>query len=81
MLEKEGQRLRPSFRILRHRFVVIKKFGFLQGFTGGWQKRVCAFNGFLKLLMLQYMDFCVEVEGKKRCVIPYKVSLIILYTV
>ena len=48
---------------------------------GKRQKRVCAFNGCLKLLVLQYMDSCVEVEGKKRWVIPYKVSLVIPYTV
>ena len=46
-----------------------------------WQKRVCAFNGCLKLLVLKSMDFCVEVEEKKRWVIPYKVSLVIPYTV
>ena len=46
MLEKEGQRLRPSFRILRHRLVVIKKFGFLQSFTGGVaEKGVCFERG------------------------------------
>ena len=48
---------------------------------GERQKRVYAFNGCLKLLVLQYMDSCVELEGKKRWVIPYKVSLDIPYTV
>ena len=48
---------------------------------GERQKRVCAFHRCLKLLVLQYIDSCVEVEGKKRWVIPYKVSLIIPYTV
>ena len=48
---------------------------------GERQKRVCAFKGCLKLLVLQYMDFCVELEWKKRWVIPYKVSLVIPYTV
>ena len=57
MLEKEGQRLRPSFRILRHRFVVIKKFGFLQGFTGGWQKRVCVLNEMLKIVSATVYGF------------------------
>ena len=28
-------------RILRHRLVIIKKFGFLQGFTGGRDRRGC----------------------------------------
>lgn len=67
------------------RFVIvgtIKKVGFLQGFTGGSGRRGCVLSmRCLKLLVLQYMDSCVEVEGKKRWVIPYKVSLVILYTV
>ena len=55
----------------------IKKLDFFKASPGGeTEESVC-----LKLLVLQYMDSCVKLEGKKRWVIPYKVSLVIPYTV
>jgi len=66
------------------RFVIvgtIKKLDFCKASPGEETEEGVCFHGCLKLLVLQYMDSCVEVEGKKRWVIPYKVSLVIPYTV
>ena len=68
-------------KILRHRLVVIKSLDFFKASPGEETEEGVCFHGCLKLLVLQYMDSCVKLEGKKRWVIPYKVSLIIPYTV
>ena len=44
-------------RILRHHFLIIKVFGFLQGFTGEEIEEVCAFNEVLKTVGATLVGF------------------------
>ena len=54
-------------RILRHRLVIIKKFGFLQGFTGGRDRRGCVL-GMERLVIvgtIKKLDFCKASPGEE----------------
>ena len=57
MLEKEGQRLRPSFRILRHRFVVIKKLDFCKASPGEETEEGVCFQWMLKIVSAKVYGF------------------------
>ena len=57
MLGKEGQRLRPSFRILRHRLVVIKKLDFFKASPGEETEKGVCFQWVLKIVSATVYGF------------------------
>ena len=57
----------------------IKKVGFLQGFTGGRERKGCVLcTRCLKLSVPQYMDFCVEFEEKNTHYTVYGIMSVLL---
>ena len=60
--ERETE-IMSATRILRHRLVVIKKFGFFQSFAGGRENRECVLSMGLKVVGATIDGFLRPVRG------------------